>query len=268
VAFTFIQITDHHLGEREDTLLRGYSPAYALRAVLRHIAEHEQFDFLVSTGDLVDNADSYRTFCQILQLQPAAAAPGPALVTTEGLRACPMYFLPGNHDDRKHFYSHLFSNATPPDTLMHATFQHEGIQFLCLDWGPGGLARAHPEMIEFLENALSTGLPTVIFTHHHLVPTGDPFMDSFLPNPAEAHAFWQIVGQRQKQILGIFSGHAHVTYETVASGVPTYGLRSTSYQFATLNNEVVCLLQAPHYRVVTISQGTIMSRIVEVDLAF
>jgi hypothetical protein len=91
-------------------------------------------------------------------------------------------------------------------------------------------------------------------------------MDSFLPNPDEANMFWQIVGQRQKQILGIFSGHAHVTYETIVAGVPIYGLRSTSYQFATLNDEVVCLLRAPHYRVVTIDQGTITSRIVEVSL--
>jgi 3',5'-cyclic AMP phosphodiesterase CpdA len=266
MAFTFVQITDHHLGEREDTLLHGYHPAHALRAVLRHLAKHEQFDFLISTGDLVDHADSYRTFCQILQLRPAAAAPGPALVTIEGLQACPMYFLPGNHDDREHFYTHLFSTATPPGALMQAAFQHKGTQFLCLDWGPGGQASVHPEMIAFLESSLSTGLPSVIFTHHHLVPTGDPFMDSFLPNPEEAQAFWKIVDQHQNHILGTFSGHAHVTYETVVAGVPMYGLRSTSYQFATLKNEVVRLLQAPHYRVVTIDQGTVTSRIVEVAI--
>ncbi|HTK11938.1 MAG TPA: metallophosphoesterase [Ktedonobacteraceae bacterium] len=266
MAFTFIQITDHHLVESEDILLRGYNPAYALRRVLRHIAEHEQFDFLVSTGDLVDNADSYRTFCRLLQLQPAAAAPGPALVTTEGLNACPLYFLPGNHDDREQFYSHLFSNVTAPGTLMHVVFQHKDVQFLCLDWGPSGRAIAHPELIEFLETSLRDGQPTVIFTHHHLVPTNDPFMDSFLPTPDEARRFWQIIEQHQQHILGIFSGHAHVTYETTCAGVPVQGLRSTSYQFATINNELVCLLQSPHYRVVTIDQGTITSRIVEVDL--
>jgi 3',5'-cyclic AMP phosphodiesterase CpdA len=247
-------------------LLCGYHPAHALRTVLQHIAQHEHFDFIISTGDLVDNAAWYRTFCQMLKLQPAAAAPGPALVTAEGLRDCPMYFLPGNHDDREHFYAHLFASATRPGSLMNTAFQHKGIQFLCLDWGPGGVATVHPEMVAFLESSLSSGLPSVIFTHHHLVPTGDPFMDSFLPNPEEAHAFWEIVEQHQKHILGIFSGHAHVTYETVVSKVPICGLRSTSYQFATLNNEIVCLLRAPHYRVVTIDQGKITSRIVEVNL--
>lgn len=266
MAFTFVQITDHHLGEREDTLFGGYNPAYALRTVLRHIAEHEQFDFLVSSGDLVNNADSYPTFCQILQLQPAAAVPGPATVTIDGSRTCPMYFLPGNHDDRENFYTHLFASATSPGARMDAAFQHKGIQFLCLDWGPDSKAVAHPEMLAFLAESLSSGQSSVLLTHHHLVPTGDFFMDSFLPDPEEAQAFWKIVEHHQQQILGIFSGHAHITYETVAAGVPVYGLRSTSYQFATINDKVVCLLQAPHYRVVTLDQGTITSRIVEVEL--
>ena len=38
--FSFVQITDHHLRESEALLAHGYSTAYALRAVLRHIAEH------------------------------------------------------------------------------------------------------------------------------------------------------------------------------------------------------------------------------------
>ena len=40
MAFSFIQITDPHLCESEGQLRLGFSPAYALRAVLRHIAEH------------------------------------------------------------------------------------------------------------------------------------------------------------------------------------------------------------------------------------
>ncbi|QBD81026.1 hypothetical protein EPA93_35680 [Ktedonosporobacter rubrisoli] len=266
MALTFIQITDHHIGENENSLFHGYHPAHALRSVLRHIAEHESFDFLVSTGDLVDRPNSYNTFCQLLQLKPAATVPGPALISSEGLRDCPLYLLPGNHDDRDNFYKHLFASSTPAGTLMNAAFQHKGIQFLCLDWGPGDQAITHPELIAFLESSLSSGLPSVLFTHHHLVPLGDPFMDSFLPDPAEAQAFWKIVERQQQQILGIFSGHAHLTYETVAAGVPAYGLRSTFYQFATLQTELIRLLQAPHYRVVTIEQGKVSARIVEVEL--
>ena len=57
MSFSFVQITDHHLLETEAGLIRGFSPAHALRAVLRHIAGTvaNTVDFIVSTGDLVDN---------------------------------------------------------------------------------------------------------------------------------------------------------------------------------------------------------------------
>lgn len=70
MAFSFIQITDHHLRETEDTLTFGFSPGYAFRAVLRHIAQHaaSRCDFLVSTGDLVHTgtAAEYANFRRVL----------------------------------------------------------------------------------------------------------------------------------------------------------------------------------------------------------
>ena len=53
MSFSFVQITDHHLCDTETLLLQGYSPAYAFRTVMRHIAEHvaSHIDFLVTTGD-------------------------------------------------------------------------------------------------------------------------------------------------------------------------------------------------------------------------
>ncbi|MCC7352929.1 MAG: metallophosphoesterase [Anaerolineae bacterium] len=56
MAFSFVQITDHHLRESEALLTRGYSTAYAFRAVMRHIAQHaaSRADFIVTTGDLVN----------------------------------------------------------------------------------------------------------------------------------------------------------------------------------------------------------------------
>jgi hypothetical protein len=50
MTFSFVQITDHHLSTSEDALVRGFSPAYAFRAVLRHIAENvaDTIDFIFS----------------------------------------------------------------------------------------------------------------------------------------------------------------------------------------------------------------------------
>src|SRR5258708_2608548 len=115
MSFSFVQITDHHLLETEAGLIRGFAPAPALRAVLRHMAGTvaDTADFIVSTGDLVDSgsAAAYQTASRVLGLSGQAAAPGPLRLTAEGLREKPFYCLPGNHDDREHFFTGLFGEA-------------------------------------------------------------------------------------------------------------------------------------------------------------
>lgn len=268
MAFSFVQITDHHLGETEIQLWQGYCTAYALRAVLRHLAEHvaPQVEFLVTTGDLVDVASerSYQYARQLLQVQAISPAPGPVSVTLEGLQAFPVYVLPGNHDDRHHFFRQLFAN-TLPMPLMNVRFEHQGVQFICLDWGPQAKAVERPELLTFLARCLQRGQPSVLLMHHHIVPIGCRWIDDFLPEAATAEAFWQIVTQASAPILGIFSGHAHVSYERVVHGIPLFGLRSTAPQ-PVLQDEPLFCLQPLHYRVVTIQETQLTTHIVEVPL--
>lgn len=262
--FSFIQITDHHLREAETVLTSGYSTAYALRAVMRHIAEHaaDHVDFIISTGDLVESATdaSYQNLCHMLHLRTVSPAPGPQLVTCEGLQDFPMYFLPGNHDDRDNFFRYLFPQ-TPSMPLMNRAFQHKGIQFICLDWGPRSRAVAHPEMLAFLSDTLQNNLPTILCMHYHLVPVGSRWLDSLLPE--EDEAFWEIV--KAHPVLGIFCGHAHTTYETYVAGIPAFGLRSTAPQFVLQDVPLLCL-QPPHYRLVTMQDSILTTRIFEVPL--
>jgi 3',5'-cyclic-AMP phosphodiesterase len=264
VHFSFVQITDHHLGETETALTSGYSTAHALRTVLCHIAEHvaDHIDFVVSTGDLVDapTEKSYQNLCQMLNLRALSPAPGPQFVTCEGLQAFPMYFLPGNHDDRDTFFRHLFPQMSPTP-LMNGAFQHKGVQFICLDWGPQAKAVAHPEMLDFLANTLQKKLPSILLMHYHLVPVGSRWIDRLLSD--EDEAFWEIM--RTHQVLGIFCGHAHVTYEKEVSGIPVFGLRSTAPQFVLQDDPLLCL-QPPHYRLVTIHDGLLTTRVFEVPL--
>jgi Icc protein len=189
-----------------------------------------------------------------------AAAPGPLRIAPEGLPETAYYCLPGNHDDRANFYQCLFGQ-TPPQHLLNAVFTHQGIQMICLDWGPLVKAAAHSETLEFLERALNTGQPSIVLMHHHLAPTGSRWLDEFIADGSAQ--FWQKIANRN--VLAVLCGHAHMTYEKVVAGVPVYGLRSTAFQFA-LQDEPLTTLQPPHYRLVTVQDGVLTTQVFEARL--
>lgn len=263
--FAFVQITDQHLTASPAELVHGVNTTITLRAVLRHIAQTvgDQIDFIVSTGDLVQtaSAESYRAAGQLLGLHNSAAhAPGPVRISAEGLHDCPLYVLPGNHDDRDTFFSSLFP-AGQPQSRLNATFVHKGLQFICLDWGPGAKAVAEPEMLDFLKHALATPQPSILLMHHHVVPIGVGWLDRFIAD--EVDRFWDVVAGRS--VLGIFCGHVHTSYDQIVRGVPVYGLRSTAFAFS-LHGEPDIWRLPPHYRVITVRDGVLTTHVIEVPL--
>jgi 3',5'-cyclic-AMP phosphodiesterase len=263
--FSFIQITDHHLTESDAEFLQGYSTRYALRRVLREIAQGTgpHADFMISTGDLVEKPTetAYRAARELLGLRNAAsAAPGPLSISAEGLQELPLYVLPGNHDDRQHFFAQLFPGHLP-NNLLNATFVHKGVQFICLDWGPHTKAVAYPETLHFLARALETEMPSVIMMHHQVVRIGSRWLDDFIADGVEQ--FWNII--RGRQVLGVFCGHLHSTYEQVVEHIPVFGLRSTAPSFVLQDEPLACLLP-PHYRVVSLRDGRLTTQIQAVSL--
>lgn len=186
--------------------------------------------------------------------------PGPLFISAEGLYEFPMYLLPGNHDDRNNFFKCLFPKSLPAP-LMNVTFSHKGIQFICLDWGPHSKATAHLEMLDFLARSLETDAPSVILMHHHLVTIGSRWLDDFIAD--DIARFWEIATGHN--VLGIFCGHVHTTYERVVNDIPIFGLRSTAFPFVLQDEPLGCLLP-PHYRLVTIQDGILTTRIFEVPL--
>lgn len=263
--FSFIQITDHHLTVSDQELLRGFSTRHAFRSVMKHIAENagNSVDFIVSTGDIVDHPTelSYQSFLQMIKAKNGSAEmPGPILISAEGLQDLPMYVLPGNHDDRHHFFKSLFPKSSPAP-LANATFTHKGIQFICLDLGPHPKATANAETLDFLSHALEVNSPSIIFIHHQLVKIGSRWLDEFIADDIQKLGDI-LVGQ---QVLGIFSGHVHNTYEDSFNGIPVFGLRSSACPFVVQDEPLECLLP-PHYRSITIKNRYLSTQIFEVPL--
>ncbi len=264
--FSFLQITDHHLLESEEQIREGFVPGHALRMVMRHIARNaaSKADFIISTGDLVEppSEAAYECAIKLLGLGSSAALPGPQHTSVEGLKDYPIYFLPGNHDDREQFTRCLFPRSEPVE-LYNFTFQHKGIQFIFMDWGPESKAVFMRETRIFLSMALESELPSVIVCHQHVKPVGSRWLDDFIAE--EIDDFWEIVtapGVREK-VLGILCGHAHITYEDEYKGIQILGLRSTAYPFAKTDGPTV-ILASPHYRFISIQNHVLTSRIYKV----
>lgn len=273
MAFSFIQVTDHHLTADESVLRHGFSTNYAFRAVLRHIAAHAEEikpTFIVSTGDLgeTDPPGAYRAAAQMLHARvEGACAPGPVPVSLDGSAELPMYFLPGNHDDLATMFRLLFpggDGSAPPfasPDRMDRCFESSGVRFVCVDWGRADKAHSAPATFDFLSGALKDGSPAVVLTHHQVAPTGAAWLDRFIAD--DVARFWEAL--RGKNVLGVLSGHVHMTTETEVDGVPVFTLRGTGFQFARQARPLLTL-ESPHYRVVTIDDGVLTSKVVEVAL--
>src|SRR5215207_5435909 len=194
--FSFIQITDHHLLESEEQLREGFSPGHALRMVMKHISETvaDKAAFIISTGDLVEPPTHFTYQCavKLLGVRAPASLPGPQKVNIEGLQNYPMYFLPGNHDDRELMTRYLFPGSKPL-ALYNFTFVHKGVQFIVMDWGPQSKATFFPETKDFLAQALQSDLPSVIVCHQHVKRIGSRWLDGFLADDLDQ--FWNIITQ-------------------------------------------------------------------------
>jgi len=269
-GFSFIQISDHHLGDSEQALRKGFLPAVGFRAVLRDIAERwsARIDFIISTGDLVlgATAPEYENVCRMLNLRHVSPPPGPQRVTAEGLVDFPMVFIPGNHDDAAQFAQSLFHHDLAGDRL-HVTFEHEGVHFVCPDWGPedpGGIGPdTPPHLADWLAEAIPPHEPTIIVTHYAPLLMPGRWQEDMVPR--NLGRFWRVLEGRTN-ILAIVVGHIHQTFAAEVHGHRVLGVASTCYQQILHNGEYIRALLPLAYRVLRVEGGRLHTQVYEVDL--
>lgn len=274
-SFCFIQITDCHLMDTPDSLLRGLCTHFTLRRVLQHVARHQadKVDFILGTGDYVcfPTDRQYRCFADAVQLRPNGPFPGPPTLGFAGLADMPVYFLPGNHDGNEPFIGCLFPGSPVPDSLDFA-FTHKGVRFICLDT-PRYVLRPlpHPDLDPMCESSmrllehecasLSDDTPIVVAMHLPAAPIAElPWAACEIPSDMDRA--WQLLAR--KNVLAVLHGHVHATKERMVNGVPVLSLRATANQWAD-GPELIPTTQRPHYRVVRIHDGRFSHENVEVD---
>ncbi len=275
--FSFIQITDCHLLDTPGSLLRGLCLHFTLQRVLQHIARHEAAgaDFILGTGDYVSFPldRPYQCFAGAIHLRPGAAFPGPQRLDFPGMEGMPIYFVPGNHDQDGPFLRHLFPGSPAPGSLDFA-FTHKGVRFLCLDTPrfvnrpipPPRRDRMPASSMRLLEREcarLPRETPIIIAMHLPAAPVAEmPWVEGEMPEDMDR--VWELLQGRK--VLALLHGHIHATKEREVKGVPVLGLRSTGNQWADGDVQVLIpTTMAPHFRVVTVEDGRLSHRNVEVD---
>ncbi|MFC9892589.1 metallophosphoesterase [Nocardia sp. NPDC127579] len=215
------QVSDTHfdLGDRN-----AERAARVMRflSALRH-----RPDAVIITGDITDSGrpGQYAQAAATLGLPTPSAGPSDI----------PLYFLPGNHDDRAAFRTGLLGEpaATTPINQVAwvgAPSATTGVTVALLDSSiPGDSGgRLAPETYDWLREVLRgapADSPILLAMHHPPAPLFSPVVDVIAL--ADPDRLAEVVGGDDR-ILGVLTGHAHSAAATTFAGKPMLAAPSTA----------------------------------------
>ncbi len=207
------QITDIHIGFEPGN--PDEPNMHRLNAVLERMFDGpNRLDMLLLTGDLTENgdADSFRRLARALKQAP-----------------CPVWLIPGNHDQRAEF-AKAFPHVPFDGPFAHYAIDAGDLRVLMLDTlDPGRHGGAFCEArAEWLaaELAAHPDRPTVIVMHHPPFVSGIDWMD---PDPGEQWiARFAGATHGHSQIVAVLCGHLHRSVITGWRGAPLLVCPSTA----------------------------------------
>jgi len=225
-----VQLSDSHLFKSPEGKLLGLNTEHSLSMVMDLIAaEQRHIDLVLATGDLSQDgsSESYNRFHQHMEAF-----------------ACPVYWLPGNHD-----LTDMMANHQVAKRMSPCVIPLNGWHIIMLDSTirgkvPGNFADSE---LVFLQQALqqSAGNNVLIALHHQPVPVGSEWLDQqIVGNAAE---FFRIVDQFHN-VRNIIWGHVHQAYEGERKGVKLMSVPSTCVQFRPKSFDFAVDRENPGYR--------------------
>lgn len=216
-----VQLSDPHVVAAGD-LLDGRIDTPALLAQAVAVAAALQPAAVVLTGDLVDRG---------------TAAEYAHLRTLLAPFACPVWLMPGNHDDhatlRRTFPDH---DELRPALADHVLWVREvaGLRVVALDTvvprrPHGALCAARLGWLE-ATLAAAPATPTLVAMHHPPFATGIDHMDAM--GLLEGAAALEAVLQRHPQVERVICGHLHRPILRRFGGTLAMTVPSTAHQIA------------------------------------
>jgi len=197
-----IQLTDTHIFSDPESTFDGVDTAKTLQQVIGHIQKLDWLpDAILATGDLVHDPEpaAYQRLVNILRTIP-----------------CPVFCIPGNHDDPA-----LMQQFLNQDNICtHNSIHFENWIVCMLD---SFLPNTHAgclddNELEYLDEQLKINKNkfTLICLHHPPVSINSPWMDRMgLKNPEKLFA----VIDRYTQVRAVLWGHIHQEFSSTHKNV-------------------------------------------------
>ncbi len=244
-AFTIAQFSDCHLFADKNSKHFGANVWQNLTEVLTDIAQHNNVDCAVFTGDLTqDHSErSYQYFVEAV---------------VEAQFIIPVYFLAGNHDDKEMLAKYLIA----PNFQINNVISDDFWQVQLVDSKsetPSGLISELA--LDELAQRIEKNKFQLLMMHHHPVNIGYYIDKHGLINQ---QVFWKTVNQLNNSnmnIKAIACGHVHRASQLTKDHVDIYTCPATSVQFGDTKEEMASIM--PSYRLLYLhSNGTITSEII------
>ena len=209
--YRLLQLTDCHLLADPQADYQQIKPYPHLAALLGAL-KTQAFDALLLTGDLTQDHSlaSYQLIAGLFSELP-----------------CPVFYLPGNHDDMGLMQQAFASTPFSADTELSL-----GDWRLCLLNSKGPTPAGYFDTTrqqKLQQQLLSYPFDSAVwlFCHHHISPMGS-FIDEHIQ--LDAAALWQIIGS-DRRIKGFAHGHCHYAYAKIQQGIHLVGCPASSVQF-------------------------------------
>ena len=215
------QLTDTHIKSEGRLVSRKVDTVANLARGVEHLVRLEPSpDVVLMTGDLTDfgRSDEYRLLRQLI-------APV----------ECPVYVIPGNHDDRENLRRAFAGDGYLPSDgeFLHYVVEDYPVRLIGLDTtipgAPGGIMCAR--RLQWLDQALAQApdRPTAIFMHHPPFLTGISHMD--VQNCDAGEALGALV-ESHSQVIRVMCGHVHRPIQLLWHGVTASIAPSLSHSVA------------------------------------
>jgi Icc protein len=244
-----LQISDAHLFEDPSDTFYGLNTENSFLATLAHIKSKPFIpDICLLTGDLSQDhsVTSYQRLAKHLN----------ALT-------CPIYWIPGNHDEPATMAQTFAQTHLNPDkSILIKNWQ----LILLNSHKPKSAAGYLSETeLNFLETQLQRypNHHACVVLHHHPIKMGSDWLDTVgLENASE---FLTII-DRYEHVRGIVFGHVHQESEAYHKKIPLFSVPSTGFQFLPKSTPFALDIAArPGYRKIELHEdGRITSQVVRI----